>query len=636
LFGNPERAGVQISPDGKYLAWLAPSEGVLNVWVAPVGDLERARAVTADKTRPVSRYVWTFDGKHLLYLQDKAGDENFHVFRVNAGSGEVLDLTPVDGVRAQVYSLSARKPHTVLVGMNERDRKLFDVHELDLRTGERKPLVLNDRGFVGYNIDNDLRVRFAQQMTPDGASVLFAYDAKGKSWTEHDRVPDEDLLTTAVLGFDKLGASYYAFDSRGRNTGALYRVDVKTKQKKLIHEDTRVDVKDVMVHPTEFTPQAVLVNYERPAWVAIDASVRRDLESLARLGDGTLAVRSRTLDDKVWVVSLESDTAPAKYYRWHRPTQKAEFLFSARPKLDDQPLTKMRPVVIRSRDGLELVSYLSLPKDADPDGDGSVEHPLPMVLLVHGGPWGRDNWGFDPQHQLLANRGYAVLSVNFRGSTGFGKAFTNAGDRQWGKKMHEDLLDAVAWAVERKIAPKERICIMGASYGGYATLAGLTLTPDVFACGVDIVGPSNIITLLDSIPPYWAPVKALFHTRIGDPGTPEGKQGLLAVSPLTHAANIQRPLLIAQGANDPRVKKSESDQIVRAMQAKKIPVSYVVFPDEGHGFARPQNNIAFFALTEAFLSAHLGGWFQPVTQEELHQSSLVIEAGRELLPGVPR
>ncbi len=298
------------------------------------------------------------------------------------------------------------------------------------------------------------------------------------------------------------------------------------------------------------------------------------------------------------------------------------------------PLAKVHPVVIKSRDGLDLVSYLSLPKIADPDGDGKANQPVPMVLFVHGGPWGRDEWGYNPVHQLLANRGYAVLSVNFRGSTGFGKKFLNAGNLQWSKKMHDDLLDAVAWAVEAKVAPKDKVCIMGGSYGGYATLVGLAMTPDAFACGVDVVGPSNLLTLLASIPAYWAPLRATFTQRMGDPDTAEGKALLTAASPLTRAADIRRPLLIGQGANDPRVKQAESEQIVAALKAHRLPVSYVLFPDEGHGFARPENNIAFFAVTEAFLSAHLGGVYQPITPEELSASSIQIKDGKNGIPGL--
>ncbi len=635
LFGNPERTFVQLSPDGKYLSWLAPSKGVLNVWVAPVQDLARAKAVTADETRPVFDYFWAFDGQHLLYLQDNAGDENFHLYRVDLKSAKVRDLTPLPGVRAMPYPPSPRKPNTLLVGLNARDPKVFDVHELRLDNAEQKLLVQNDQGFTGYDVDHDLRVRFGTQMLPDGSATIFAYDAAKQSWSEYDRVGGDDLLTTSFYDFDKSGAGYYALDSRERDTSAFFHVDVKSKKKTLVHAEPRVDVRHALQHPTDFRLDAVQVEYDRSRWVTLDARVKKDFEALAKLADGALAVESRTRDDASWVVSFTSDRASQKYYLWDRKKRQGTFLFSSQPELDKLPLAKMHPVVVRARDGLELMSYLSLPPASDADADGKPEKPVPLVLNVHGGPWARDSWGFDPLHQLLANRGYAVLSVNFRGSVGFGKAFVNAGDKQWGKKMHEDLLDAVSWAVAARVAPADKICIMGGSYGGYATLAGLSLTPEVFACGVDLVGPSNIVTLLDTIPPYWAPMVSLFHRRVGDPRTPEGKRDLLAVSPLTHASRIQRPRLIAQGANDPRVKKSESDQIVKVMQEKKLPVSYVVFPDEGHGFARPENSIAFFALTEAFLSVQLGGWFQPILPEELRASTLQVESGRESLPGVP-
>lgn len=636
LFGNPERAGVQISPDGKYLSWLAPVDGILNVYVAPVGKLDQAKPVTADKTRPVRQYFWAYNGKHLLYMQDKAGDENFHLFRVDVGTGEVTDLTPIDGARAMVLGISPKKPNVILVGLNDRNPQLFDVHSIDLATGKRTLVAQNDIGLTGFDLDHNLDIRFGQLMKPDGGLALLSYDPKAKEpWKPYDEVGPDDTMTTGIVGFDKSGTSYYAYDSRGRNTGALFKVDAKTKKKTLIHEDKRVDIGNVLVHPTEYTVQAVEIDFDKPRWVAIDPKVKKDFEGLQKLGDGVPHITSRTLDDKVWLIAFDSDRASPRYYRWDRTKQTGELLFSSRPALDTQPLVPMHPVVIPSRDNLELVSYLTLPKSADPDGDGKADQPSPMVLLVHGGPWARDEWGYNPLHQLLANRGYAVLSVNFRGSTGFGKDFINASNRQWGKKMHEDLLDAVQWAVDNKVAPKDQICIMGGSYGGYATLAGLTLTPDTFACGVDLVGPSNIVTLLETIPPYWAPMLAVFHTRVGNPTTDEGKQALLEVSPLTHVAKIKKPLLIGQGANDPRVKQSESDQIVKAMQAKNIPVSYVLFPDEGHGFARPENNIAFFAVTEAFLSVHLGGYYQPITEKEVSSSSMTVPTGREWLPGLP-
>jgi dipeptidyl aminopeptidase/acylaminoacyl peptidase len=633
LFGNPERKGVLISPDGKHLSWLAPKDGVMNVWVAPVGDLAAARAITSDAARPVRKYDWAHTAKHVLYEQDKAGDENFHVFAAELATGKALDLTPVPGARAELYGRSVARPGHVVVGMNDRDPKMFDAYEVDIVTGERKKLVENKDGFVDFVVDDTLAVRLAQRMEPNGDVVMMAPAAKG--WTEWARIPSEDNTTTAPVGLDQRGKTLFLVDSRGRNTGALYAVDLASKKKKLLAADPRADVADALIkrHPRTHAVQAAAVNYDRLQWKIVDPKVKVDFAAIAKLSEGDCAPSGETDDDKTWLVTCSADVKPVRYFVYDRATKKGTFLFSAQPKLDEQPLVRMHPVVIKSRDGLDLVSYLSLPAAADPEGDGKANAPSPMVLLVHGGPWARDAWGFHPIHQQLANRGYAVLSVNFRGSTGFGKNFVNASNLQWGKKMHDDLLDAVEWAVGAGIAPRDKIGIMGGSYGGYATLAALTLTPDVFAVGVDIVGPSNIITLLETVPPYWAPLVAMFKTRVGDYTTAEGKQALLAVSPLTHAAKIKRPLLIAQGANDPRVKQAESDQIVKAMRERNIPVSYVLFPDEGHGFARPENNIAFFAVAEAFLSAHLGGSYQPLPAE-FAGSTIQIKAGREGIPGL--
>ena len=630
LFGDPERVAVKISPDGKHLAWLAPRDGVLNVWVAPIDDLAAARAVTQDATRPVRRYVWAFTSKHILYLQDKGGDENFHLFRVALDSGEVTDLVPVEGVRVELFGLSSRKPTAIVVGVNDRDARYHDPWTVDLATGARKKLMDNP-GYAGFLLDEDLAVRLALRSRDDGGMDIEALDAKGGAKLIGG-IPFEDSLTTELLGFDRTGGKVYVTDSRGRNTAALYAWDLASDSKTLIAEHPKADVSNIMRHPTRLTIEAVAFNWDKNRWTVLDKTVAKDLEALAAVHPGEIEVVSRTTDDRTWIVVFHDDRQPAVYYRYTRKTRQATRLFSAYPRLEGLPLARMHPVVPTARDGLELVSFLTLPPSADPDGDGRPDKALPMVLLVHGGPWARDDWGYNPLHQLLANRGYAVLAVNFRGSTGFGKAFVNAADKEWGRRMHDDLLDALKWAVDGGIAKAGATCIMGGSYGGYATLAGLTMTPDTFACGVDIVGPSSLITLLESIPPYWAPAIAQFKQRVGDWTTPEGRALLTERSPLTHTANIVRPLLIGQGANDPRVKQHESDQIVKVMQERSIPVSYALFPDEGHGFARRENRLAFFALAEAFLSAHLGGSYEPITG--FAGSSLQIEAGAEGIPGI--
>jgi len=634
LFGNPERAGVQISPDGKRLAWLAPRDGVLNVFVAPVGDLAKAKPVTAETARPIRTYFWAYDNAHVLYMQDKAGDENFHLLSVDLATDKTTDLTPIEGVRAEVYALSHRKPTLAIIGLNDRDPKFHDAYQVDLATGDKKKLIDNTQGFVGYDVDDQLVIRFASKLDDAGTLTMFAPDKKG-AWTEYDKVAPEDLDTFGIHGFDKKGKTAYVTDPRGRDTAALFAMDLTTKKKKLLYEDPRSDVAAVLIHPTENTVQAAGINWDRNRWTALDKRVKADLDGMAKLSEGDCVKVSGSLDDKTWIVGCNGDRQPTRFFVWDRKKQQGTFLFSAQPALDDLPLARMHPFVIKSRDGLDLVSYLSLPNAVDPDGDGKPSQPVATVLLVHGGPWSRDLWGYNPLHQMLANRGYAVLSVNFRASSGFGKKFLNAGNFQWGKKMHDDLLDAVEWAVSSGVSPRDQICIMGGSYGGYATLVGVTMTPDVFACGVDIVGISNIMTWIAAFPPYWLPALGIVKARVGDHASDQGKQALLAVSPLTHAAQIKKPLLIGQGANDPRVKQAESEQIVKAMQAKKIPVSYVLFPDEGHGFARPENRLAFFAIAEAFLSAHLGGFYQPMTKADFQGSTVEIKAGREGIPGLP-
>lgn len=638
LFGNPERADVRISPDGKQLSWLAPERGVLNVWIAPIDALDQAKPITSATTRPIHSYFWAHTSEHILYTQDTAGDENFHVFRVDLGDGDTLDLTPFAGARAEVVDLSHRRPTTAIIQSNDRDPKAMDLYAVDLDTGKRELLVQNDDNFLSYTVDSKLDVRLARKKAPDGATLIsIAQKAKdGKlTWKPFDTIPFEDAETSLVLSFAPSGKAVYFLESRGRDTAAIVELELATKRQRMLAEDAKADAQSALVHPTKKTLQAVMFEYERQSWTVLDKSIQKDLDALAKLDGGEPRVVSRSNDDKRWVVMTTSEQHPANYYLWDRGKQSSTFLFATQPELDNQPLVKMWPVVIEARDGLELVSYLSLPADADSDNDGKPESPIPMVLWVHGGPWARDHWGYDPIHQLLANRGYAVLSVNYRGSTGFGKTFLNAANLQWSKTMHDDLLDAVAWAVDSKITQQDQVCITGGSYGGYATLVGLAMTPDVFRCGVDIVGPANLITLLATIPPYWEPELATFYGRIGNPSTPEGKALLTAASPLTHAASITKPLLIAQGANDPRVKQAESEQIVAAMKQAGLPVSYVLFPDEGHGFARPENAIAFFAVMEAFLSAHLGGDYQPITAAEIEASTMQIEIGKTGIPGLP-
>ena len=631
LFGNPDRISGRISPDGSSLSFLAPKDGVLNVWVGPADSPQDAKPVTNDTYRGIRTYGWAYTNQHILYLQDRNGDENWRIYSVNLKSGEVLDLTPFEGVRAEIRALSPKHPDEAVISLNSRDPEYHDLYLLNIQTGNLT-LILENTNIISFQIDDDFRIRLAANMTEDGGGEIFR-PAEERGWESYMKIDLEDTLTTGFAGFNKSNDLIYLIDSRGRNTAALYALDLNTSESTFLAEDPKSDLSGLMIHPTEKNVQAVAFYYDRIEWTVLDPSIKEDLEQLKRVDDADMTVVSRSLDDRAWIVVYTKDDGPARYYYYDREEKQPKFLFTDRSRLENQTLAQMTPAIIKTRDGLEMVCYYTLPVSSDGDGDGLPDEPLPMVLNVHGGPWGRDYWGLDPTHQWLANRGYAVLSVNFRGSTGFGKNFINAGNLEWGRKMHDDLIDAVNWSVQEGIADPEKIAIMGGSYGGYAALAGITLTPETFACAVDIVGPSNLITLLETIPPYWIPEIEQFTRRVGDFRTEEGRELLRDRSPLSYVDRIRRPLLIAQGANDPRVKQNESDQIVQAMQSRGLPVTYVLYNDEGHGFARPENRLSFYAITEAFLAEHLGGSYQPIGRDFIG-ANLSVPAGSKQVPGL--
>jgi dipeptidyl aminopeptidase/acylaminoacyl peptidase len=636
LFGNPERTQARISPDGRTMSFLAPRDGVMNVWVAPTGEFARARPLTADTGRGIAMHAWARNGTHLLYVQDTGGDEDYDVFSVEVETGLVLNLTPFDDTRATLEAASWSHPHEMLIGLNDRDPRFHDIWRIDVRTGERTLVERND-GFAVFVADLDLRLRLALRPLPDGGlAVLRRGVEEDEAWQPLFEIAAEDALTTRFVSFAASGDAVYAITSAGRDKAALVRIDMTDGTGTEIAQSARVDVSEVLVHPVTGEPLAVSAEYLRQRWRPIGDEVARDLEVLrANLG-GNLQVAAQTRDNAQWIVGHEHATDPLTYHLYDRRTGRLQRLFSARPALADQPLQPMHDQVVTARDGLELTTYLTLPPGSDPRGIGVPERPVPLVLSVHGGPWWRDSYGYDAWHQWLANRGYAVLSVNFRGSTGFGKRFIEAATGEFAGAMHDDLLDAVDWAIARGIALPRQVAIMGASYGGYATLVGLTFTPDRFACGVDIVGPSNLMTLIESFPAYWEPMlEATWYSRVGDPRTEEGRRQLLAASPLFRVDEIRAPLLIGQGANDPRVTERESQQIVSAMQALGLPVTYVLYPDEGHGFQRPENRLSFYAITEAFLAENcLQGRYQPIGRH-LEGSSAIVPVGADHVPRLP-
>lgn len=625
FFGNPEKTQLRISPDGRYLSFLAPLDGVLNVWVAPTGDFESPKPVTRDTNRGIYRYRWTYSPGVLLYLRDSDGDENWHVHRVDVESGDGMDLTPMQGVSAYVAESSHRQPGRVLLGINRRDPHWHDIFSVDLGSGEMDLVVEND-GFESYGFDLDLEPSTGVRILDDGGAecMLWMKD----EWHRFYRVGPEDAMTTHPLTVDAEGRLWLSW-SKDRDTAALRSYHPGTEEWRTLAEHPKADLsRYVLFHPRDRRAQAAVFDHQRRVWMAFDDEVESDLAHLAGLGRGDVLISDRSLDDSLWMVALLRDQGSVLYYLYHRNEKKAELLCSTQPELDRLELSRMHPVIVRSSDGLELVSYLTLPYALDGEKPAAPETPLPMVLLVHGGPWARDSWGYSALHQWLANRGYFVLSTNFRGSTGLGKSFINAANGQWAGKMHEDLVDAVEWAVDRGFADPDRVAIMGGSYGGYATLVGLTFTPGLFACGVDLVGPSNLVTLLQNVPPYWLPIMPMMRSRIGAlPDTEEGRRFLLERSPLSRAEAIEKPLLIGQGGNDPRVNRVESDQLVEVMQEKELPVTYLLYPDEGHGFYRPQNRISFFAVAEQFLAQHLGGGCQPLGEDIEGSSMEVLDDG---------
>lgn len=614
FFGNPVKSSPKLSPDGKLLGYLAPSpQGTLNVWVRTLGQADD-RMLTNDTRRGIRQYFFAEDGRHLLYLQDVGGNENFHLYAVPLAGGEARDLTPHEGVRAAGVDMDKDHPDELVVPMNLRDRKYFDVYRIRISTGAETLDTQNPGDVEGWETDADFVVRGAQARDPnDGSTILRVRDAADAPWRDLLRLPAEE--NGDLGGFTADGKAVYVTTSLGSDVTRLVTMDAATgRELGTLAADPRCDVGGAMVQPDSRVVQAVAFNYLRNEWKVLDKSLEPDFAALRKLTTGDFNVVSRDRFDRTWIVAATVSDGPVKWYLYDRGAKQATLLFSNQPALEKLQLATMEGVVIEARDGLKLPSYLVLPP-------GLPAKDLPLVLYVHGGPWARDGWGYNPTAQWLANRGYAVLMVNFRASTGLGKAFLHAGDLQWGATMQDDLTDAVKWAVAKGYADPKRVAIMGGSYGGYATLAGLTFTPDLYACGVDIVGPSNLKTLLESVPPYWATMRKLWDLRMGK--VDQDSVFNRRISPLFHVDAIKVPLLIGQGQNDPRVNVRESDQMVAAMRAKGLPVEYVVYTDEGHGFARPQNRLDFYGRVEPFLAKYLGGRAQPWA--EVPGSSAVVK-----------
>lgn len=602
LFGNPTYAAPTISPDGTRFGYIAPDDDVLNVWVGPADDPTAARPVTHDRGRGVRVFGFCHDDRTLFYLQDENGDENWRLHLLDLDAEEEQCVTPYEGVQAQVLGHNRWNPTTMLVGLNRDNPELHDVYRLDLTTRELTKIQDNP-GFVGWLIDTELRIRGGAAMTPDSGMEVHLDQAgtgEPRPWLE---VPPEDTSTTNVMGFSRDGRKLYLISSIDANAARLFEVDLESGEHRLLAEDPAYDIGGVELDPETRTPQAVVFDKDREEWVFLDDEYARAVErvrgQLAVLGiDGELGITRSERTDRRWLVSVMPSDGPVRFYLHDRDDDQLTFLFSHRPELDSYRLAAMEPFAFTARDGVEVHGYVTYPL-----GVGRTN--LPAMLNVHGGPWSRDSWGYHPEAQWLANRGYVCVQVNFRGSTGYGKAFGNLGDKQWSRSMHTDLLDGIDYLVGQGTVDADRVGIMGGSYGGYAALVGAAFTPDVFRCAVDLCGPSNLLTLLASIPPYWKPLLALMHAKVGDPETE--KDILWERSPLSKVEDIQIPVLVAQGANDVRVTQAEAEQIVEALAAKGLPHEYLLFDDEGHGLAKPENRERYYAAVERFLADQLGG-----------------------------
>jgi dipeptidyl aminopeptidase/acylaminoacyl peptidase len=602
LFGHPERLNPRLSPDGKRLAWTAPNDkGVMQVWVKTIGT-EDDRPVTAGATKGIRTFQWAESGTMLLYLQDEDGDEKYHLFGIDIATGVVRDFTPFAGVRAQIVAGDPSRPDELLVSLNLRDPAAADVYRLTLSTGALRIDTKSPGDVMAFFADRQLQIRALQASRPDGGMEIRIRERDQGPWRVWLQAGRDDVIQFHSL--DARGKSALFWSSISANTARLVTRPLAGGAAKVLAADDEVDAGDVLFDRRTRRVQAVSFAAGRSVWRPLDRSVAADLAGLQKLQDGDFTVIDRDAKDRTWLVSFTSDQKPIRYYLWSRPERKGTLLFSTRPALESLPLAAMKHVVIPSRDGLKLHSFLTLPPGVPASG-------LPLVLYVHGGPWMRDPWGYDPTVQWLANRGYAVLKVNYRGSSGYGKAFIAASFKEWGGKMQDDLIDAVEWVVGQGIADPRRVAIYGSSYGGYAVLAGLAFAPEKFACGVDMFGPSHLRTFIESIPPQWQPMRALFDVRVGNIDDPRDREKLEAASPLAHIDRIKRPVLIAQGARDPRVKREESDRMVAALKKHGTQVDYAVYPDEGHGFTRAANRVDFQGRAEDFLARCLGGRTQP-------------------------
>ena len=632
LFASPTYSELQISPDGKQLAFLHPLNGVLNVWVAPLDDPKAATPVTRFDTRPPDSFQWSPDGRYILVLKDVGGEEHSQLWVANLEKRTVVNMTADPAVQTKIVKLSKRRPGEILVGMNIRDRRYRDIYRVDLASGQRTEVLRNERNYIDVVADPDFNIRLGVRGNIDGSSTYFRLDPAGPS--EFMTIPLASLRNSKILGLDGAG-KLLMFDSRASDKAHLTSVDLATDKQTSLAASGRADIVDPLFDEAS---GMLLATREDPLvseWTVRSDEVRAEFAALQAAAAGPFKIVDQTPDNARWLLLETVPNRPDRYSWWNRKDRTLVPLLSTRPDLDKQALARRLPVTIASRDGLNLPRYLTLPTNAKLGADGMPVTPVPMVLLVHGGPWLRDDMAFDPQHAWLADRGYAVLSVNFRASGGFGSDFMAKGDRKWSETMHDDLLDGVQWAIDKGVTAKDRVAVMGLSYGGYSTLVSLSFTPDTFQCGVDLAGPSNLVKQVAGMPDWWTWQRPQFVNRVGDPATKEGAADLMRRSPIARVDAISKPLLVTNGANDPRIFPSQSEEIVDALKARGKPVTYAFYPDEGHVYAKDATNISFAAIAEHFLSKCLGGPAEPYG-DDLTGSQVELKTGAGFVPGLER
>lgn len=630
LFAPAARSAPIISPNGNHVVFLAEHKGAQNIWIAPSRNCADARPLTAETISSIRQVWWASDGERLIVLKDPTGSEQTGVFSYNTNSGHWICLSPPGDGECRPVVVRSEIEDEILVEFNDRDPAYFDVWRVNIRTGDKQRIVRNER-FTWIHADRFLRPRLAEERCENGFVIFHTAEENG-DWRPLIHVPPEDEMLTRPFRiyeladpFDETATRIYAMDCRDRNTAALVTWDLETGAAQQIAEDARADATGLVKDAAAHTAIAWTLSYEKPELRALSANAATDLNAVGEQLNKPFSILDQSADGQIWIIAAETSERPRTFMCHDRSTGQTWPLYDARPALTDAGLCPMQPHIIESRDGLKLVSYLTLPEDRSP---GHA-----MVVLVHGGPWIRDNWGFDFWTQFLANRGYAVLNVNYRGSQGFGKAFLNAGDKEWGGKMFDDVVDGVRWAIDKRIAEPGKIGIMGASFGGYATLVGMTREPDMFACGIDVFGVSNLISFLATIPQHWKVLREMWERRLGDPNDPIDRKMLAARSPINFIDRLRHPVLIAQGATDPRVVKAESENMTQAIEQSGGEVTYLLYPDEGHSFYQIDNELSFFACAEAFLSKHLGGP-REAFGGELSRSSLTVPMGATLIPGL--